>query len=107
VACIKPAAGNNARSGCPALSSTIPDRRSYWTSANDKFIFTFRSRFKKVQIVGFKDLLRLIVDHRRYHIILGPFNQSHPLFFSPDRFSIRKSAFQLGAKVFVINANKS
>jgi len=57
-----------------------------------------------VQIVGFQNLPGLIVDHCRHHIISGPFNQPR------SRFSLRHVdrpglAFQLGAKVFEINAN--
>jgi len=55
--------------------------------------------------VEFKNRLRLIVDHGRNHNILGPFNQPRPLFFPTGRQASLKSAFQLGAKVFEINAN--
>jgi len=55
--------------------------------------------------VEFKNLLGLIVDHCRNHNILGPFNQPRPLFSLNGRLASLNSAFQLGAKVFVINAN--
>jgi len=41
----------------------------------------------------------------RNHNILGPFYQPRPLFFPNGRLASLNSAFQLGAKVFVINAN--